>query len=149
MAFSNTALNEMDKPGSGIEQGNANIIFSSATFEEGLIPGRFAKLDTGSIDNLDGSANPVIPGVVLYNPSSTIEDNGTFYRKYHPNINYIVRGIVTVDVKAGETPAAFGDVYASNAADVSAGKATANDTDIATGWKFHREIKSGVWEIFK
>lgn len=124
------------------------------TFEDGLIVGRFAKLDSGSLDNLDNSSTPVIAGVVEYDPANAIENGTTFTPTGEGaihQVNAISYGMVTVDVVSGDTPAKFGAVYAVNASGSGAdfGKATTTSTDnVQVAGYFNREIKTGVWEIF-
>ena len=144
MAFSTGYIGDIQKWGAGEKQGQAHTILTFDNFETGLIQGRFCKLDTGRIDNLDGSATPVIPGVVLRNPAGPVESGSTISTTYYNQIEVVHTGLVTIDVASGETPAAFGRVYAKN----TTGEATATDTDIETNAIFIEEVKSGVWLIF-
>lgn len=124
------------------------FILSAEVFEDGLNIGRFAKLDTGSIDNLDASATPVIAGVVKRSVTNPIEDGDTYKTANTTEIEYVRAGIVTVEVKTGETPAKFGDVFAHNLADADAGKAVTTVTDaVATTGEFLSEISPNVWTI--
>lgn len=133
----------------GGERYGANIIALTATsFEDQLKVGRFAKLDTGRIDNMDGSATPVIAGIVLRNVANVVEDGGVIDSAIYSQIEYGRQGIYTVDVKAGETPALFGRVYVSNAGDANDGLATATNTDIAVNAEFIMEIQTNVWMIY-
>lgn len=147
MAFSTGILDDPQLSGSGQLYGDGNIILSATTFESGLKVGRFAKLDTASIDNMDGSATPVVAGVVIRNPSNTYEDGGTITTDLHEVIEYIRDGLVSVDVKTGETPAQFDRVYISNDGDANDGLATATDTDVAVNGEFIEEVSTGVWLI--
>lgn len=126
----------------------AKFILSSEVFEDGLNIGRFAKLDTGSIDNLDASATPVIAGVVIRNVTNPIEDGDTYKIANTIAVEYVRAGIVTVEVKTGETPAKFGAVYAHNLADADAGKAVTTATNaVTTTGEFISEISPNVWTI--
>lgn len=148
MTFSTGALTQIGKVGSGERIGSLGTILSTTTFEDRLIPGRFAKLDTGSIDNFDGSATPAIAGVVMRDIPGAVENDGVLDTDTTTAINYVRAGLVTVDVKAGETPVQFGRVYVSNAGDANDGKATATNTDVAVNAEFIEEINTNVWMIF-
>lgn len=147
MAFSSAFVNDPERVGAGERFGSVNISLNATDFEDGLKIGRFAKLDTGSIDNMDGSATPVVAGVVLRTASRAVEDGDTVGATLYGQCEYMRQGMVTVAVKAGETPALFGTVYASNAGDADDGLATATDTDIETTAEFIKEVKPGVWLI--
>lgn len=143
MAFETGYLDDPQRVGAGERYGNNNIVLTARTFENGLKVGHFAKLDTGSLDNLDTSATPVIAGVVLRNPAAPVEDGATVDADLYGQVEYIRQGLVTVRVAEGETPAQFGTVYADNAT----GEATATDTDIEVSGEFIEEVQDGVWLI--
>jgi hypothetical protein len=143
MAFSTGYLDDPSKVGAGELGAGPYIALSTGTFEDGLKIGRFCKLDTGSIDNLDGSDTPTIAGVVLRNAAGPVEDAGTIDGDLYGQVQYIRQGLVTVDVKDDETPAAFGSVYV----DADTGEATATNTDLETSAEFIEEITDGVWLI--
>jgi hypothetical protein len=144
MAFETGYLDDPQKVGAGERFGNNNnIVLTARTFENGLKMGHFAKLDTGSLDNLDTSATPVIAGVVLRNPAAPVEDGATVDANLYDQVEYIRQGLITVRVATGETPAQFGAVYADNATS----EATATDTDIAVSGEFIEEVQDGVWLI--
>lgn len=147
MAFATGYLDDPNRVGAGERYGSNQVVLSATTFQNGLVVGRFAKLDTGSIDNMDGSATPTIAGVVLRNVANAVEDDGTVDSALYSQIEYVRQGLVTVRVKTGETPVQFGAVYASNAGDANDGMATATGTDIATGAEFIQEIQAGVWLV--
>ncbi len=147
MAFSSEFVNDPERVGSGERYGSTNITLASTTFEDGLVIGRFAKLDSGSIDNMDGSATPTIAGVVLRSAARAVEDDDVVDASLYGQVEYMRQGLVTVSVKDGETPAQFGTVYASNAGDADDGLATATDTDIEVDAEFIKEVKSGVWLV--
>lgn len=155
MAFSQSRTNEISRVDAGVL--NPNISYKAdtyTTFEDGLVIGRFAKLDAGSLDNLDGSVTPVIGGVVLRNTNNDIIQGNTFTTTGDGAVNEvdgITWGLVTVDVVDGDTPVKFGKVYAVNAAGSGAdfGKATTTSTDnVEVKGYFNREIKTNVWEVF-
>jgi len=148
MAFTTGYLDDPQNVGAGERLGTVHAIFSATTFENGLKVGRFAKLDTGSLDNFDGSATPVIAGVVLRNVANPVEDAATIDSALYSQVEYMRQGLVTVDVKSGETPAKFGRVYISNAGDANDGLATATNTDVDANAEFIEEVQSGVWLIY-
>lgn len=148
MSFSTGYLGDPSRVGAGERwDPNSALALTATTFEDGLVVGRFAKLDTDSIDNMDGSATPVIAGVVLRNVASPVEDGGTVDASLYDQVQYQREGLVTVELKDGETPTQFGTVYASNAGDADDGTATATDTDIDTGAEFVQEVATNVWLI--
>ena len=148
MAFSSGFQLDPANVGGGERYGSNLVILGTDTFEDGLRVGRFAKLDTGSIDNMDSSATPVIAGVVLRDVANAIESGGTVDSDLYSEVNFMRQGLVTVDVKTGETPAAYGRVYASNAGDANDGLATATNTDVDTNAEFIEEVKPGTWLIY-
>lgn len=151
----NTYREELYPVDAGVINPNAPYVRDTySTFEDGLIGGRFAKLDTSSLDNLDGSATPVIAGVVEYRETKAVEDGNTYTNTGEGathQVNVITWGKVTVDLVDGDTPAKFGTVYAVNASGSGAdfGKATTTSTDnVEVAGYFNREIKTNVWEVF-
>lgn len=148
MAFGTGYLGDQSKVAGGEIYGVSHVVLTATTFEDALKVGRFAKLDTGSLDNMDGSATPTIAGVVKRNVANAVEDGGTVDADLYSQVEYIHEGLVTVDVKAGETPAAFERVYISNAGDANDGLATATNTDLAVNAEFIHEVKDGVWLIY-
>lgn len=127
-------------------------IFDSATvisftdFENGLKVGRFAKFDSGSIDNVDGSATPEIAGVVKRNATNPIEDGDTIDNTLFEKVDVMISGTMTVDVKPGETPAPYGAVFVSNAGDANDGLAMTSAGE-ATSAIFLEEVTTDVWLI--
>lgn len=134
---------------SGERYGHTNISLAATTFEDGLRIGRFAKLDAGSIDNVDGSASPVIAGVPLRSAARAVEDVDVIDQTLYGQIEYMRQGLVTVDVVTGDTPAQFGAVFVSNAGNADDGKATTLDdaTTVASTAEFIREIQTDVWLV--
>ena len=148
MAFATRYLGDQVNVGAGERYGTNQVILTARTFEDNLKVGRFAKLDTGSIDNADGSVSPVWAGVVLRVITSPVEDASVIDADLFSEIEYLRQGLVTVDVKAGETPALFDRVYVSNAGDANDGLATATNTDSPVNAEFIAEVQSGVWLIY-
>lgn len=147
MAFATGLLSDPNKVGSGERYSDAQLVLTATTFEDSLKIGRFAKLDTGSIDNFDGSATPVVAGVVLRNVANPVEDDSVIDSDLYSQVEYIRQGLVTVQVKTGETPAQFGTVYISNAGDANDGLATATGTDIFGSAEFIEEVDTNIWLI--
>lgn len=148
MAFPIGSLDDPQSIGAGERHGQLQVVLTALTFEDNLKVGRFAKLDTDSLDNFDGSADPVPAGVVLRNVAAPVEDGGTIDADLYSQVEYMRQGLVTVDVKTGETPDQFGRVYVSNAGDANDGLATATNTDVAVNAEFIMETQDGVWLIY-
>lgn len=147
MAFSTGYLADQNKTGAGEVYGNNHVIVAREDFEDGLIAGRFAKFAAGRIDNMDGSATPAIAGVVMRNVPNSVEDLATIDASLFDQVNVCNQGLITVSVKAGETPAFLGKVYVSNDGDANDGMATADSADLSTNAIFIEEVKTGVWLI--
>lgn len=149
MAFNSARTDDIQPVGSGERIGDSHIILTATTFEDGLNVGRFAKLDSGSLDNVDSSASPVIAGVVLRHVSRSVESGGTVDASLQTNVEYGRWGLFTVDVVDGDTPSRFGQVYVHNLDDADAGKATTTDSadTESVNAEFIHEVQSGVWLI--
>jgi len=161
MAFTDGVLDEVIQ----IEEGEVittspNNVDNYDKFEDGLKIGLFAKLDTGSVDNLDGSATPVLIGVPKRKINKAIDSevyvsvpvNGLA----DANADVCNFGRVTVvmsDLAIAAATAAEGDqVYVVNSATPGlAGKVTDNsiETDalIVPDCTFKREKQSGIWVV--
>ena len=148
MSFATGHLDDNQNVAGGERYGSNIIALTATDFEDALKVGRFAKLDTGSVDNMDGSATPVLAGVVLRNVANVVEDGATIDADLYEQIEYLRQGLVSVDVKAGETPALFDRVYVSNAGDANDGLATATNTDVAVNAEFVYEIQDNVWMVY-
>ena len=135
---------------SGEEFGTNNGIVSPyTTFEDGISEGRFVKLDSGSIDALDGSETPVVAGVLLREITGAVDSAGTTSTTYQTSVRVKEKGYVTVDATDEAEPSKFDAVYYINAT-TDTGKVTEDST--ATGATavdayFVREVKTGVWLI--
>jgi len=151
MAFATGYKADFDKVGAGEEYGVNNRVLGHRLYEDGLKVGRFAKVDTGRLDNMDGSATPVIAGVVLRTPAMPVEADGTIDAALQTgSVPYMQSGLIAVEVKTGQTPAYKGAVFACNAGDANDGQAaTAAESgdNVATGAVFIEEIQAGVWLI--
>ena len=144
MAFNTGYLGDPQRTGGGERYGDNVVVLAATTFEDGLKVGRFAKLDAGSIDNMDGSATPVIAGVVLRNVAAPVEAGSAIDATLTDHVNYVRAGLVTVEVKEGEEPEQFDEVFADNTGATAGLAATAG---IETGAEFIREEKPGVWLV--
>lgn len=126
-------------------------------FEDGLKVGHFAKLDTGSVDNLDGSATPLIIGVPkrkinkaidsqVYN--SVADINGL----KDANADVATFGRITVAATSASVPTEGAPVFVINAAaNPDNGKVTQNSGETGAlavvGAVFKEEKSSDVWVI--
>ena len=154
MAFNDTTLQDNpDLPAGEVIKSSPFNVSAFEIFEDGLVEGRFCKYDTGSIDNLDASATPVIAGIARRKITGEI---GTgIYRTTGQEIDQVAEvinfGFATVTVTDAATPAKYGAVNVINDGTADAGKAT--DAAVAAGiisagdvvfW----ELKAtGVWLV--
>lgn len=126
----------------------------TANYNTPLNTGKFAIIKTGNLANMDKTATPVVAGLVLQSVVNAIESGETYVKTGDGavyQVDVVSWGLATVAVKAGDTPAKFGAIYAVNSGlvDADLGKATTTSTDnvLVKGY-FNREIKTGVWEVF-
>lgn len=149
MAFSDndTVLEDAQGLGAGeLVTGHPHNTDAFSTFEDGLVVGRFAKYDSGSLDNLDGSATPVLAGVVKRNLTGSLTK--TTYTTDDDIAECVNFGYVTIDVESTATPTKYEQVYTINATGADAGKATDDNTKLEVpGAVFWKEIKTNVWQI--
>ena len=134
MAFNNTVLQDNPDLGAGefIAASPYNVS-AFERFEDGLVEGRFVKFDTGRIDNIDGSATPVIAGIARRKITGEIgtgiySTSGLAIDQVAEIINF---GFATVTVTDAASPARYEAVNFVNAATADAGKAT--DASVAAG----------------
>jgi hypothetical protein len=140
----------------------ASVVLSATEFQDGLIIGRFAKFDNNQIETLDGSATPVLAGVVLrsytdlvFNPG-TVSSDLPFYAS-EPTRNHTVFGQVAVEIGGGSnTPSPFSPVYAINAVgNIDNGQATTEATaeyTVLTTAQFLRPVEGATklwWILIK
>ena len=116
--------------------------------------GRFAKFDTGSVDNLDNSATPQIAGIITRLIGG--ETGVNTYRNTGTLVDTVAEvmtvGFATVDVVTGNIPARYGIAYAVNAAGSGAdfGKATTTSTNnVDSGYVFWEQVDTNVWLVAK
>jgi len=147
MPFNNTVLEDAPGLDAGeVIAGHVSNTDGFTTFEDGLLVGRFAKYDAGSLDNLDSSATPVLAGIVKRNLTGDM--NKVVYDTEDDIAELCNFGYVTVDVVTGDTPVKYGQVYTMNVDSSEAGKATDDNTKLEVpGAIFWKEIKTDVWEI--
>jgi len=154
MAFKNTVLQDNPDLGAGefIAASPYNVS-AFELFEDGLVEGRFVKYDTGSIDNMDGSASPVVAGIARRKITGEIgtgiySTSGQAIDQVAEVINF---GFATVAVTDAATPAKYGSVQFVNATGADAGKAT--DAAVASGIVsagdvvFWEPKAAGVWLV--
>lgn len=127
MAFNEAVLQEAPDLGAGeVIKSGPHGVQAFELFQDGLREGRFAKFDTGSVDNLDGSATPVICGIVKR--KITGEIGAGVYSTSGQEIDQVAEvinfGYATVTVTDAATPAKYGAVNVINADTAEAGKAT-------------------------
>ena len=151
MAFNNTVLAEIaDLPAGEVIKSKPHSVDVFERFEDGLVEGRFAKLDAGRADLLDASATPTLIGVVRRKPTGEI---GTgVYSTTGAEIDQVAEivnfGWVTVTVTDAATPTKMGQVYTVNAAGADSGKATSDAGQlIVPGAVFWEEKAANVWLI--
>lgn len=150
VGFATQYLKDPGKVGAGEIHSVDYVAMGSRSFEDGLKFGLFCKLDNGRHDNLDGSAAPVIAGLVVRNPANKYEDGAAIDADLYTNAVLLQFGYATVDVKAGQTPAYGQPVFASNAGDADDGKALAvpGASGVPTGATFVEQIDTNVWLVF-
>lgn len=151
MSFATGHLNDPNKTGSGEVYGENNTILSYPDYEDNLVPGRFAKIDTGVLSNMDGGADPNMAGVVLRRVANTIESGDSFDADLlGDGQEYVREGCVTVDALTGETPTIFDKITVSNAGDTHDGKASVEPADadhIAFNAEYIETTDTDVWLV--
>lgn len=143
MAFNSAITQDVVQVGAGERWSDHNVILAEKDYADGLKIGRFAQYKAGELTNVDSTATPLVAGVVLRNAAAPIEYGAVLNKDLVQQANFVRAGLVTVDVKSGESPSKFGAVYFDNAT----GEATATDTDIDAKAEFIQEVKGGVWLI--
>lgn len=148
MAFTSARTDDIRVVDSGELFGSTNIVLTESNFEDNLVMGRFAKHDSGRLDNMDASASPVVAGVVMRMPQNAIEDGATVDADLFETIDYVRTGMVSVDALTTETPTKFQQIYAVNTAGADVGKASVTSTNnVDANAEYVRTIKSGVWLV--
>ena len=149
MSFPTGFKGDHQRIGSGENYGQG-IVLSDNNFENGLIAGRFAKIDNGSIDNLDASATPVLAGVVIRDIAMPIEDGEAYSDDLYTKVDYQREGLITVQAVSGQTPAAFAAIHAENQTPADYGKATTTSGGNADANAEFIKLVDGandVWQI--
>lgn len=155
-AFTSYSYTEISEVDAGVLNPNLSyeIETYTANYTAPLSVGKFAIIKSDNLANMDKTATPVVAGLVLQSPVNAIESGETFVKTGDGavyQVGVLEWGLGTVAVKAGDTPAKFGAIYAVNSGlvDTDLGKATTTATDnVLVKGRFNREIKSGVWEVF-
>ena len=159
MAFGDDILENPLQLGAGeVIETFPHSISSFDKFEDGLIIGRFCKYDSGSVDNLDGSATPQIVGVPKRKVNKAISSDTyvsgtpTSCEPKDANADVCNFGYVTVACTDAAVPVKGLPVYVINgAANADNGKVTQDsgetDTLLVADCKFEREVQTGVWVV--
>jgi len=154
MSFTNTTLQDNPDLGAGeVIKASPHNVSAFELFEDGLVEGRFCKFDTGSIDNLDSSATPVIAGIARRKITGEI---GTgIYSTTGQEIDQVAEvinfGFATVTVTDAASPAKYDAVNVVNDGTADAGKAT--ETAVVAGIisagdvVFWEQKAAGVWLV--
>jgi len=154
MAFKNTVLQDNPDMGAGeVIKASPHNVSAFELFEDGLVEGRFVKYDTGSIDNMDGSASPVVAGIARRKITGEIgtgvySTSGQAIDQVAEVINF---GFATVTVTDSADPAKYDAVNVINDGTADAGKAT--EAAVAAGIisagdvVFWEPKAAGVWLV--
>lgn len=152
MPFTNRPTGQTEPTGPGESYSDYGIVYTVNDYASGLLVGRFCKIITSSIDpigraeNINGSENPTLGGVVKRNPANIIESGNTIAVFSQTDIQKA--GLITVEAIAGQLPAFRAAVYAHNKDDVNAGKASITATDnVDAKAEFIRKITDTTWLI--
>ena len=139
-AFTSYSYTEILEADAGVL--NPNLSYKIDTFTVNytapLNTGKFAIIKSGNLANMDKTATPVVAGLVLQSPVNAIESGETYVKTGDGavyQVDVVSWGLATVAVKAGDTPAKFGAVYAVNTDTTvsNATKASVKITGIDTG----------------
>lgn len=127
MSFDNAVLEEAPDLDAGeVIKSSPHSVQAFEVFEDGLIEGRFAKYDSGSLDNLDASATPKVAAIVKRKVTGEI--GGGVYSTTGQSIDSVAEGITygyaTVTVQDAADPTKYDPVYAINLDSDERGKAT-------------------------
>ena len=158
MAFKDTTLQgNPDLPAGEVITASPYNVSAFELFEDGLIEGRFAKYDTGQIDNMDGSTTPLIAGIVRRKITGEI---GTgIYSTIGQEIDQVAEvinfGFATVTVTDAADPAKYDAVNVINDGTADDGKATeaavstTSPFDIISAGDvvFWEQKATGVWLV--
>lgn len=153
MSFTTSYLGDPANAQEGEIYGIGHTILAAPNFEDGLLAGRFAKIASDILENMDGSVTPVIAGVVKRRVANAVEDADAFDNTlFGDSQQYVRSGLVSVKALTGESPVKFAAITASNAGDTHDGKASvvAADVDhIATNAEFIEvsDASTDVWMI--
>lgn len=152
MAFDNTVLaDNLDLPAGEVIKSAPHNVSAYDVFEDGLIEGRFVKLDAGSVDKLDASATPKVVGIAKRKVTGEI--GAGVYSTAGIEIDQVAEvidfGYATVTVTDAAAPSKLDPVYAVNAATAESGKATEDSTGnlLIPNAVFWEEKQSGVWLV--
>ena len=146
MTFDSAASMEMPEVGAGVATlVDRSYIYTASEggvpFEDGLKIGRFAQIKAGVLSNMDGTATPVVAGVVLRSPARPVTEDMIYSKEFCDNVNYLRAGMVTVE-GTGTAPDYLAPVFIN-----VDGVATKSNSDTAVNAEFLEEKQSGVWLI--
>lgn len=155
MAFTTFNHKSYSKLGIGEDlKASAGISIPFSDYADGTHVGYFVQVKTstkdprGKIADLDATADPVIPGVLLRDSTTATENDGTLKFPFHPQVEVKAIGYVTVAVDPAVTPKFKDKVYAINTAGATIGMATNSATGtIDVGGFFDAKIDDGVWSV--
>jgi len=134
MSFDNTVLAAAPNlPAGELISDSVGNVSAYEVFQNDLMVGRFAKFDGGSLDILDGSATPVIAGIVKRKVTNEI--GSILYKTTGREIDSVAEvinfGFATVTVTDAADPSKYDAVQVINADTAEAGKAT--DASVTAG----------------
>jgi len=156
MPFPSTVQASMTPVNEGELGLGANIVLSTDSWQAGLLLGRFAQMKVGVLSNLDGTATPLLAGVVLRELNSLIELPGAAGSAFsgllvsEKNQDYVRQGLVTVKLAAGSAvPNIFDPVYVINVlGNVDNGNVTPTvGSNVATTAEFIEQVQAGIWLV--
>lgn len=154
MAFETAVLENAPDLGAGeVIKSNPHSVQVFEVFEDGLIEGRFAKYDTGSLDKLDASVTPKVAAIVARKVTGEI--GAGVYSTTGQAIDSVAEGITygyaTVTTTDAAAPTKYDPVYAINLASGETGKATqdsgATGALAVAGVDFWEQKAANVWLV--
>jgi len=99
MAFETGYLADIQSVDAGEEYGVQNRILGQRQYAEGLMVGRFARVEAGVLTPFDGTAVTAIAGVVIRNRATAVETGGVIDVDLTTGaVSYMQDGLVTVTV---------------------------------------------------
>lgn len=147
MSFSGVGDIRAEETNPGVVYKGASTILAANKYTDGLVIGRFARIASdGDLEVLDGSANPLIAGVVLRDLRGTL-DADTYSKPLTQTVDYARQGLVTVAAVAGQTADLFDAIRVDNTAGADIGKARSDATGVLANAEFIKVVATNVWLI--